>query len=177
MKKKNFKTKDMITVSLAAALICICSWIQVPSAVPFTLQTFAVFLVADLLGTKKGTAATLVYLLLGTVGLPVFSGFQGGIGTLLGSTGGYVFGFVLSALTVGIAADKFADKLHWKILLNIVAVLLCYAVGTLWFAFIYGNGNLTGALTVCVLPFIIPDAVKITLAMLVAKKIKPMMKY
>lgn len=177
MERKIFKTKDMITVSLSAALICICSWIQVPSAVPFTLQTFAVFLVAGLLGTKKGVAATLVYLLLGTVGLPVFSGFQGGVGALLGSTGGYVFGFVLSAATVGIAADKFADRIPVKILLNIIAMLLCYTVGTFWFAFVYGDGNLIGAFSVCVLPFIIPDAVKIAFAMIIARKLKPLMKY
>ena len=91
---KKTKTKEIILISLSAALICICSWIQVPSAVPFTLQTFAVFLVSAVLGAKKGVAATLVYILLGAVGLPVFSGFQGGVGVLLGATGGYVFGFV-----------------------------------------------------------------------------------
>lgn len=171
MKKTGLKTKDMVTVSLSAALICVCSWIQVPSAVPFTLQTFAVFLIGATLGAKKGVAATLVYLLLGAVGLPVFSGFQGGIGTLLGATGGYALGFVPSVLIVGICADKCKNKLLPSVLSSVAAIAVCYLIGTLWFAFVYGDGNLTGAFTVCVLPFIIPDAVKITLAMLTAKRL------
>ncbi|MBR5262612.1 MAG: biotin transporter BioY [Clostridia bacterium] len=162
----------MILVSLSAALICICSWIQVPSAVPFTLQTFAVVLVSAVLGAKKGAAATLVYLLLGAVGLPVFSGFQGGVGALLGATGGYVFGFVFVSLIVGDVSDKFGIKPIAGALSGAVGMLICYLVGTLWFAFVYGDGNLAGAFSVCVLPFILPDAAKITLAMIVAKRVK-----
>lgn len=169
---KKTKTKEIIIISLSAALICICSWIQVPTAVPFTLQTFAVFLVSAVLGAKKGVAATLVYILLGAVGLPVFSGFQGGVGTLLGATGGYVFGFVLSALIVGAVAEKKGIKLLPSVLSCVTAMLMYYLVGTLWFAFVYGDGNFSGALSVCVLPFIIPDAIKITLAMIIAKRVK-----
>lgn len=84
------------------ALMAICAWISIPTAVPFTLQTFAVFLVTGLLGLKCGTLSVLVYLLLGAVGLPVFTGFKGGIGALLGTTGGYLVGFVFIALTVGL---------------------------------------------------------------------------
>ena len=171
MKKTSSKTKDMITVSLSAALICLCSWIQVPSAVPFTMQTFAVFLVSATLGARKGVAATLVYLFLGIAGLPVFSGFQGGVGTLLGATGGFVFGFVLSAFIVGISSDKWGYGLLPSVLSSVTAIAVCYLTGMLWFAFVYGNGNLSGTFTVCVLPFILPDAIKITLAMLVAKRV------
>ena len=169
---KNTKTKNMILVSLSAALICICSWIQVPSAVPFTLQTFAVAFVSAVLGAKRGAAATLVYLLLGAVGLPVFSGFQGGVGALLGATGGYVFGFVFVSLIVGAVSDKFGIKPIAGALSGAVGMLICYLVGTLWFAFVYGDGNPAGAFSVCVLPFILPDAAKITLAMIVAKRVK-----
>ena len=169
---KKTKTKEMITVSLSAALICICSWIQVPSAVPFTLQTFAVFFTAAVLGAKKGAAATLVYLLLGAVGLPVFSGFQGGVGVLLGATGGYVIGFVFAALTVGFISDKFGIGLLPSVLSGVAGMAACYLVGTLWFAFVYGGGSLAGAFSVCVLPFILPDAVKITLAMIIAKSVR-----
>lgn len=170
---KKSKTKDIIIVSLAAALICLCSWIQVPSAVPFTLQTFAVFLVSGTLGAKKGVAATLVYILLGAVGLPVFSGFQGGVGVLLGSTGGYIFGFVLSAFIVGFSCKKFGRKFLPSVIYSSVAILTCYAVGTLWFAFLYGDGNILGAITVCVVPFIVPDIIKITLALTVAERVAP----
>lgn len=169
---KKTKTKEMITVSLSAALICICSWIQVPSAVPFTLQTFAVFLISAVLGAKKGAAATLVYLLLGAVGLPVFSGFQGGVGALLGATGGYVLGFVPASLIVGFVSEKWGIKVLPSVLSGVTGMLLCYLVGTLWFAFVYGDGNPAGAISVCVLPFILPDAVKITLAMIIAKRVK-----
>lgn len=169
---KKTKTKEMITVSLSAALICICSWIQVPSAVPFTLQTFAVFLISAVLGAKKGAAATLVYLLLGAVGLPVFSGFQGGVGALLGATGGYVLGFVPAALIVGFVSEKWGIKVLPSVLSGVTGMLLCYLVGTLWFAFVYGDGNPAVAISVCVLPFILPDAVKITLAMIIAKRVK-----
>ena len=169
---KNTKTKNMILVSLSAALICICSWIQVPSAVPFTLQTFAVVFISAVLGAKRGAAATLVYLLLGAVGLPVFSGFQGGVGALLGATGGYVFGFVFVSLIVGAVSDKFGIKLIAGALSSAAGMLICYLVGTLWFAFVYGDGNLAGAFSVCVLPFILPDAAKITLAMIIAKRVK-----
>ncbi|MBP3445689.1 MAG: biotin transporter BioY [Clostridia bacterium] len=169
---KKTKTKEIILISLSAAIICICSWIQVPSAVPFTLQTFAVFLVSAVLGAKKGVAATLVYILLGAVGLPVFSGFQGGVGVLLGATGGYVFGFVLLALIVGAVAEKKGIKLLPSVLSGLAGILLCYLVGTLWFAFVYGDGSFSGAFSVCVLPFIIPDAIKITLAMIIAKRVK-----
>ena len=172
MDMKKTKTKEMITVSLSAALICICSWIQVPSAVPFTLQTFAVVLASAVLGAKKGAAATLVYLLLGAVGLPVFSGFQGGIGALLGATGGYAFGFIFAAVIVGLITDKYGISLLTGVLSGAAGIAVCYLIGTLWFTFVYGDGNLAGAFSVCVLPFLLPDAIKITLATLVAKRVK-----
>ncbi len=176
MKKSDTKVKDMIIVSLSAALICICSWIQVPSAVPFTLQTFGVFFVPATFGAKKGVCATLLYILLGLVGLPVFSGFQGGVGVLFGSTGGYIAGFVISAFVVGFAIEKFGRKFYVNLISGTVAAVCYYAVGTLWFAYGYGDGNITGAFSVCVLPFIVPDAIKITLAMLVAAKAEKILK-
>ena len=84
------RTRDLARAALFAALIAICSWISIPTAVPFTLQTFAVFLALGVLGGKLGTLSVAVYLLLGAVGLPVFAGFQGGLGALLGATGGYL---------------------------------------------------------------------------------------
>ena len=94
------RTQELARAALFAALIAICSWISIPTAVPFTLQTFAVFLALGVLGGKLGTLSVAVYLLLGAVGLPVFAGFQGGLGALLGATGGYLAGFLLTALTV-----------------------------------------------------------------------------
>ena len=88
-------TRDMALVALMTALMAICSWISIPTTVPFTLQTLGVFLACALLGGKRGSLAVFVYLLLGALGLPVFAGFSGGAGALLGSTGGYILGFLL----------------------------------------------------------------------------------
>lgn len=92
------KTYDMVYIAVFAVLIAICSWISIPMTVPFTLQTFAVFLAVGVLGGKRGSLAVLIYILLGAVGIPVFAGFSGGIGQLLGNTGGYIIGFLFSAL-------------------------------------------------------------------------------
>lgn len=88
------KTRDMAYISISAALIALCAWLSVPAAIPFTMQTFAVFAAAGTLGARRGAAALGLYILLGALGLPVFSGFQGGVGALLGATGGYIVGFL-----------------------------------------------------------------------------------
>ena len=98
MENSHSKTLTLTYIALSAALIAICSWISIPTTVPFTLQTFGVFAALGTLGGRRGTLAILAYLLLGLVGLPVFSGFQGGPGVLLGTTGGYILGFLASAL-------------------------------------------------------------------------------
>ena len=89
------KTRDMVYISFFAIVIAIGSWISIPTMIPFTLQTFAVFITVGILGGKRGAAAVSLYILLGVVGIPVFAGFKGGIGVLLGNTGGYILGFLL----------------------------------------------------------------------------------
>ncbi|MBQ1892315.1 MAG: biotin transporter BioY, partial [Firmicutes bacterium] len=92
----SIKTKDMAYIALCAVLLAVCSWISIPFTVPFTLQTFAVFCTLLILGGKRGTVAVAVYILMAAVGLPVLSGFRGGAGALLGTTGGYILGFILT---------------------------------------------------------------------------------
>ena len=104
------KIRDIAYIGASAALIAVCSWISVPSPVPFTLQTFAVFSAVGILGGRRGTIAVLVYLLLGAVGLPVFAGFRGGVGVLLGTTGGYIAGFLLAALLMWAAERLYRDS-------------------------------------------------------------------
>lgn len=99
-----FSTRDLCFCAIGAALIAVCAWISIPADVPFTLQTFAIFAVCGLLGGRRGTVSVLVYLLLGAVGAPVFAGFRGGFASLLGTTGGYLVGFVLLALIIGLRA-------------------------------------------------------------------------
>ena len=109
------KTLDMVYIAVFAVLIAICSWISIPTVVPFTLQTFAIFLSIGILGGKRGTLAVLVYILLGLMGIPVFAGFSGGIGVLAGNTGGYIMGFLLSALVMWAMERSSAENSgYWR---------------------------------------------------------------
>ena len=124
---KKLRIVDMAYIALFAALMAVCSWISIPATVPFTLQTFGVFCAVGLLGGKRGTIAVLVYILLGAVGLPVFSGFKGGFGCLLGTTGGYILGFLLSALVMW-AMEKLPGRRGVILTLSMVAgLVVCYA--------------------------------------------------
>lgn len=175
MKDNKMKIKDIAYIAMFAAIMTICSWISIPSAVPFTLQTFGVFLAIGVLGGKRGTLAILTYLILGALGVPVFANFSGGIGYMLGPTGGYIIGFLLSALVMWLI-ECFTKKTKWMLVVQMFAgLLVCYAFGTVWFVAVYSKN--TGpigfwtALLKCVIPYIIPDAIKIALASLVCKRI------
>ena len=178
--RENSKVLDMVYIAISAALIAICSWISIPTAVPFTLQTFAVFFVLLLLGGERGTIATLVYVLLGAVGVPVFAGFSGGIGILLGSTGGYIIGFLFVGLIYILFEKFFKKNIVMKIVALVLGLAVCYAFGTAWFMHVYiKSSGEVGLLTVlgwCVFPFIIPDLIKMSLAVVVAKRIEPVIK-
>jgi biotin transport system substrate-specific component len=171
--KSNFKTTDIVYIAIFAALMAVCSWISIPMEVPFTLQTFAVFLAVVLLGGRRGTISVLVYILLGAIGLPVFSGFSGGLGKLMGVTGGYIIGFLFSALVMW-ACEKLIGKKIWAYAISmILGLIVCYAFGTVWFMVVYARNNnamqLMSVLSMCVFPFIIPDIVKIALALIIGR--------
>lgn len=174
----NKKAKDISLIALFSAIIVICSLITIPSAIPFTLQTFAIFLCLNILGAKKGIISILIYIFLGAIGLPVFSGFNGGIGALFNVTGGYIIGFIFSALTYWLITSMFNKKP--RKIINLIAsfmgLIVCYIFGTLWYILLFiKNGDtisFTGALTICVLPFIIPDILKILLALSISEKIR-----
>ena len=165
----------MIYVSLMAVVIALCSWLSVPSAVPFTMQTFAVFCALLLLGGRRGFLAVGLYILLGAFGLPVFSGFRGGIGVLLGPTGGYILGFLLSALLFWLLEGKLGE-----LVLLIGGLGLCYLFGTLWFVHIYSSSGkeigFGAALMLCVVPYLLPDAIKLLLAFVLARRVKKAVK-
>ena len=167
--------RDMTYISLFAVIIGVCSWLSIPASVPFTMQTFAVFAAVGVLGGRRGTLAVLVYLLLGAVGLPVFSGFAGGPGVLLGATGGYILGFLLSALAMW-AMEAVLGRKTWVLAISMVlGLLICYAFGTLWFMTVYARNSgpigLMAALSLCVFPFILPDLLKIALALALSKRL------
>lgn len=169
------KTLDMVYIAIFAVIIAVCSWISVPMVIPFTLQTFGVFCAVGLLGGKRGTLSVLIYVLLGAVGIPVFSGFSSGIGTLFGVTGGYIMGFIFTALIYWLITAVFGKKL-WSIILGMVLGLLaCYAFGTIWYIAVYAHRaesvGLAAALGKCVVPFLVPDALKIVLAVIITRTV------
>ena len=173
--KSKITTKDMAYIALCAVIIAICSWLSVPATIPFTLQTFGIFLTVGVLGGKRGTLSVLIYLLLGIIGIPVFSGFTGGVGRLLGTTGGYIIGFLLSAMVMW-AMEQFLGKKRWVLAISMVlGLIVCYAFGTMWFMFVYANSTgpigVWTALGWCVFPYIIPDLIKIALALALCKKL------
>lgn len=156
----------MVLSSLFAALMAVCSWIAIPiPPVSFTLQTLAVFLCLGLLGGKWGSGSILLYLLLGLVGLPVFTGFRGGAAALLDVTGGFLWGFLAAGLVYWLLEK--AGKLPAMV----IAMLVCYACGCFWFTIYAGNIGWGAAVMTCVVPYLIPDAVKIGLACTLSKRI------
>ena len=174
--RRPFSLRRMAGIALMAVVICLCAWLTVPFAVPFTMQTFGVFAALLLLGGGDGTAAVGLYLLLGMVGLPVFSGFAGGPGHLLGPTGGYLLGFLFTGLAHILLGKRIARcKTVSRIAAYFAEHALCYLIGTLWFAAVMGSrGQPYGffsALGLCVAPYILPDLAKIALADLISRRV------
>ncbi len=164
-------------IAMTAAVLCVCSWLTIPAAVPFTMQTFAVYCALLLLGGKRGLLAIGLYILLGLVGLPVFSGFRGGPGHLLGLTGGYIIGFLFTGLGYLLMEGKLRSLSFLpRIALLALDLVPCYLVGTLWFVAVSRlNGSGIGfisALTLCVLPYVLPDLLKVLLAERVCRRVR-----
>ncbi len=170
------KTLDLAYIAVSAALIAVCSWIQIPTVVPFTLQTFAVFLALYFLGGKKGTLSVFIYILLGLIGLPVFSGFKGGPAALFGMTGGYIMGFMLQAAIFWLFENFFGRKLWSEMLSLVLGLAACYAYGTAWFMLIWsgekGPISLMSALGMCVFPFVLIDIAKLLAAVTLGKTLR-----
>ena len=166
---------------MMAAVITVCSWLSLPvMTIPVTLQTFAVFLTLLILGGKNGTLSILVYILLGLVGVPVFSGFKAGPTALFGVTGGYIIGFLLTGIIFFLITKFVSEKLVVKIISLVIGLIVCYAFGTAWFIYVYNTGEtqigLISALSMCVFPFIIPDLLKLALATALYKLLDPVLK-
>lgn len=177
--KSKFNAKDIAFIALFTCLMAVCSWISIPTTVPFTLQTFAVFMAVLCLGGKKGTISILVYILLGAVGVPVFANFTGGVGILLGSTGGYIIGFLLTGILFWVCRGIAYKNIVMNIIFCAAGLIICYAFGTVWFMVVYGNTTgsigLWTALMWCVIPYIAWDALKIGLAVVISRKLRPVL--
>ena len=172
---------DSLYIALFAAVIAVCSQIQLPiGPVPFTLQTLGIFTAAGMLGAKRSVLSTFIYILIGAVGIPVFAGFSGGFGCITGPTGGYIIGFLLTALATGLMTSLAGRKV-WSLIVGMVSgLILCYVFGTAWFIFVCNqNGtamDIATALSYCVIPFLIPDAAKIAVAVILVNRLDKIVK-
>ena len=157
--------RKMVLAGIFAALIGICAWLALPiPPVSFTMQTFGVLLTLGILGGKWGTVSIFLYLAMGMIGLPVFSGFRGGAAALLDPAGGFLWGFLLAGLVYWLL-----ERLG-KLPAMTAALLVAYACGCLWFTLWAGVPWYTALLT-CVVPYLIPDALKLWMACTLSKRI------
>lgn len=170
------KTYDMAYIAVFAVLMAICSWISIPTVIPFTLQTFAVFLAVCVLGGKRGTLSVLVFVLLGAVGVPVFAGFTGGPHVLMGNTGGYIIGFIFAGLLMWLMERVFGRKMWVQAVSMLLGMVTYYVFGTIWFMIVYmrttGPIGVSAVLGWCVIPFLIPDLVKAALALFLGNTLR-----
>lgn len=156
------RTKKLILAGLFAALTAVCSWINISlffTPVPINLALIGPYMAGLVLGSKFGFFSEIIYVLLGSIGLPVFAGFTGGLDKLVGPTGGFIVGYMLCALICGLELRHKGTK--FRVLLMILGLAACYACGLIWFMFVT-HSALWAGLTSCVLPFLPGDAVKIT---------------
>ena len=171
--KQKFTTYQLVVTALMAAMMCILGPVSVPvGPVPVSLTNLVIFFAAYLLGARLGTVSVLVYLLLGAVGLPVFSGYAGGLAKLAGPTGGFLAGFLLVAFFTGLFTDRFAAKPQFAALGMLIGAAADYALGTVWFMIVMPS-DLMKALSLCVLPFLVWDGAKLAVAVLLGCAVRP----
>ena len=170
---QKIKTKQMVLIALMTAVTCVLGPLSIPlpfSPVPISLTNFAIFLAIFVLGMKNGTISFIIYLLLGAVGVPVFSSFRGGFQVLAGPTGGYLIGFIFLALIMGFALEHFDRKLVPTIIGMIIGMAVCYAFGTVWLAKLLSLSFKEG-LMMGVIPYLAGDVAKIIIAAIVGPKL------
>lgn len=172
------KTKSLILIALFAAITAICSWIAIPlpfTPIPLALAPVVPCIASSLLGTKNGTISMLVYVLIGAIGAPVFANFTGGLGHLVGPTGGYIIGYIASAFVSGIVLSTIekGNLKYWKIAIAyVLGFLACYSFGTAYFMLLTKT-SLLQSLALCIIPFVPVDALKIVIGTILVKKLRP----
>lgn len=170
---KNIKLRNMVFCGVFAAIIAVFSLISIPlpSMVPITLQTFIIAFAGFYLGSKLGTVSVLIYILIGAIGLPVFSGFRGGLSVLTGVTGGFIFGFIFFVIFCGIKREK---KII-NILFSVLGLAICHILGVLQYAFLTDSPIIASFILVS-LPYLLKDIISIVVAkflcIIVEKRIK-----
>ncbi len=158
------KTRDLIICAVFAAILCVFSVMTIPiGVIPISMGVFGVILTSCILGWKKGTISVIVYILIGVIGLPIFSGFKGGIAVLAGPTGGYIWSYILMALFIGFFTAKLPQNKPLAVaklsVISFIGVVICYLFGTMQFMLV-AHKTFMQAVTVCVYPFIPFDIIK-----------------
>lgn len=169
---KKMTTYQLAATALFTAIMCILGPMSIPiGPVPISLTNFVIYLAVLIIGKNYGTISCIVYILLGAVGLPVFSSYTGGIGKLFGPTGGYIIGFIPMAFILGIAFEKIVDKKWMQLISMAGATVVLYVLGTAWFVMSM-KCEVWYALTICVFPFLLGDAIKIIIAYVIGNEVK-----
>ena len=169
--EKKFSITQIAVIGVMTAVICILAPFSLPiGPVPISFTNLAIYVALYVLGMKRGTVSYLIYLLIGLVGVPVFSGFTGGPQKLFGPTGGYLIGFIPMAVIAGVVIDKCMKKWYFCLLAMIAGTWICYLIGTAWLAF-QANMTFKAALAAGVIPFIVEDLIKMILALLIGPQI------
>lgn len=165
MNRKKLTTQDVCMIGLSTAVIAIMAQIQIPLpfGVPFTMQTFALLLTGFILGSRKGTIATIIYVFLGAIGVPVFAGFAGGFQMITGPLGGFILSFPLLTFAAGLAKEIRNSSKIFYILYLVSGLTINYICGIAVFCIVTKSSILVG-FTACVLPFIVTDILKTILA-------------
>lgn len=179
MNNSKFNVRLMVQIALVTAVICVVSPFSIPlpfSPVPISLAILSIYLGIYAVGWKWSTLACLLYVLLGLVGVPVFSGFASGPAKLFGPTGGYIFGYFFITVVAGLFVDKYEKKLYMHVIGMVIGVLICYTFGTLWFTVVMEGYTFVSALSLCVIPFIPGDIIKIIIALLVGPPVRKAIK-
>lgn len=161
----------MVYAAFGATLLAICAQTVLPAAIPFTGQTFAAALIGAVFGVKRGVCSALLYVALGAAGIPVFSGMRGGIPIVLGATGGYILGLVPFTAVTAFFRRRLGGSFVGIYVSMLLGLCVCYAFGTAWYAAAYAGKDAADVLMYCVIPFVIPDLIKLALAAVLAKKL------
>ena len=171
-KTQKTNTRQLTLVGVMAAVTCILGPLSLPiGIIPISLTNLVIYFAVYVLGRKRATLSYIVYLFIGLIGLPVFSGFSGGFTKLFGPTGGYLIGFIFMAFISGIFIDKFSNKIYICFLGMILGTIATYIFGTAWLAY-QAHLTFNAALAVGVLPFIPGDLVKMVIASFIGPQIR-----
>lgn len=173
---KQTKLKNLTLIALFAALMCVSAVISIPLPIPIALQTLFLCLSVGLLGIKRSVAVVIIYIFMGLLGLPVFSGLQGGIAALFSNTGGYILGFLPFVFVKGLTKKLFKNSLVSAFVSSLLGLIPLYITGSIWFCFIYYKTfnivTFISSLSISVAPFILPDIIKAFVSAIIEKRLE-----